>query len=155
MTLRDKTPPPHTYVRLDSLSRLTSRSRELRLSTWQRSYSDIGRPPSVETPTRFFDPICHYVIVRGDLPRGVQAAQIVHAVGESLQATHAPETYAVVLTARDELHLALIAEGLERRGVALVRIREPDENDQLMALGLRPARKESLRRHLSSLPLLK
>lgn len=89
------------------------------------------------------------------MARGVQAAQIVHAVGESLQGPHGAETYAVVLTARDELHLSLVAEDLERRGVPLVRIREPDHGNELMAVGLRPARKESVRRHVSSLPLLK
>lgn len=82
---------------------------------------------------------------------------ICHAAGESSPGNLPPETYAVVLTARDELHLALVADELEAKGVALVRIREPDTPyaGALMALGLRPARKETIRRHLSCLPLLR
>ena len=50
-----------------------------------------------------------------------------------------------------------IAAFLEGRGVALARVREPDPPycGQLMALGLRPGRKEDLRRHTSALPLLR
>ena len=96
-------------------------------------------------------------MVRADLPKGLQAAQVVHATGESLEERHPEGTYAVVLTARDELALTLLAERLEAAQVPLVRIHEPDApyNGALMALGLRPARKEVLRRHLSTLPLLK
>jgi hypothetical protein len=82
---------------------------------------------------------------------------IVHAVGESLDATHAPETYACVLAARDGEHLAAEADRLEAAGVTLVRVREPDTpyNGALMAVGIRPTRKGDLRRHTSSLPLLR
>jgi hypothetical protein len=82
---------------------------------------------------------------------------LVHATGESLDGPHAPETYAVVLAARDELHITLIAERLEAAGVKLTRVREPDPpfDNALMALGVYPARKESLRRHLSDVPLLR
>lgn len=57
----------------------------------------------------------------------------------------------------DELSLHREAKRLEEAGIALVRISEPDApyNGALMALGLRPARKEVVRRHLSSLPLLR
>jgi hypothetical protein len=81
----------------------------------------------------------------------------VHAAGESSPGNLPPETYAIVLAARDELHLALVADQLEAKGVPLVRVREPDPpyGNALMALGLRPARKESLRRYVSSLPLLR
>ena len=82
---------------------------------------------------------------------------IVHAAGESSPGNLADDTHAIVLTARDELDLALVADRLEVSGVGLVRVHEPDApyNGALMALGLRPARKESLRRFLSSLPLLR
>ncbi len=95
--------------------------------------------------------------VRGDLPRGIQAAMICHAAGESSPGNLPADTYAIVLTCRDELHLALVADELEVKGVALVRVYEPDPpyRGALMALGLRPARKEALRRHLSSLQLLR
>jgi hypothetical protein len=97
------------------------------------------------------------VIVRADLPRGVQAAMLVHAAGESSPGGLPPDTHAVVLAARDELHIALIAEALEKRGVRLTRVHEPDPpwNGALMALGIEPARKEDVRRHVSSLPLLR
>ena len=97
------------------------------------------------------------MVVRSDVPRGIQAAMICHAAGESSPGNLPADTYAIVLTCRDELHLALVADELEARGVALVRVHEPDPpyRGALMALGLRPARKEALRRHLSCLPLLR
>jgi peptidyl-tRNA hydrolase len=55
----------------------------------------------------------HYVIVRADLPRGLQSAQIVHAAGESAANRPVPEhTHAVVLQVDDEEHLLYIAEKL-------------------------------------------
>jgi hypothetical protein len=87
----------------------------------------------------------------------VQAAQIVHAAGESSPGNLPHGTFAVVLTARDEPHLAAIADGLEQRAVAFVRVCETDApyHGALMSLGLVPARKDGLRRLLSSLPLLR
>jgi len=97
------------------------------------------------------------VIVRADLPRGIQAAQLVHAAGESAPGGLPPGTYAVVLAARDEGHLALVAKKLRLAGVPFVAVHEPDApySGALMALGIPPARKEGLRRHLSELPLLR
>ena len=80
---------------------------------------------------------------------------IVHAAGESSPGNLAPDTYAVVLAVPDEARLAREADRLEAAGVSLVRVHEPDRNNELMAIGLRPARKGALRRHLSSLPLLR
>lgn len=82
---------------------------------------------------------------------------LVHATGESLVGPHGPNTFAVVLVARDELHLALVATELDRRGIACARVREPDApwNGALMAVGVAPGRREVLRRALSSLPLLR
>ena len=66
-------------------------------------------------------------------------------------------TYAVVLSVPDEAALARESERLCAAGVPLVEIREPDapHHGALMALGLRPARKEALRKLVSQLPLLK
>jgi hypothetical protein len=102
-------------------------------------------------------PATHYIICRADLPRGVQAAQLVHAAGESSPGNLSPGTNAVVLTTPDEPALRALAERLEAAGVAFVRVEEPDPpwSGALMALGLRPGRKEDLRRHVSSLPLLR
>lgn len=96
-------------------------------------------------------------MVRADLSRGVQAAQIAHAAGESSPGGMLPGTYAVVLTSPSERELVMVADGLRRAGVAYVAIFEPDapHDGALMALGLVPKRKEDLRRFLSALPLLK
>jgi peptidyl-tRNA hydrolase len=103
------------------------------------------------------NPVCHYVIVRSDLPRGVQAAQIVHAAGESSPGNLDAGTYAVVLTVPDERALVRAADDLRRRGVAFVAVFEPDEpySGAMMALGLVPKRKEEIRRHVSAYPLLR
>ena len=81
---------------------------------------------------------------------------IVHAVGDSVEGPHPPGTYAVVLAAKDEAHIASIAAFLEQKGVGLVRVSEEDPpySGQLMALGLRLGRKEVVGRYVSSLPKL-
>jgi hypothetical protein len=68
-----------------------------------------------------------------------------------------PEMHAIVLTVPDEPALAALGERLTKGGVAHVTIREPDApwDGALMSIGLVPARREELKRHLSSLPLLK
>jgi len=103
------------------------------------------------------DPLCHYVIVREDLPLGVMAAQLVHAAGESSPGNLADGTYAVVLACPDEATLERLAVRLLRAGVAFTAVREPDPPycGALMALGLAPRHKSELQRHLSDVPLLK
>ncbi len=85
------------------------------------------------------------------------AAQIIHAAGESSPGNLAAGTFAIALGVPGQAALVVEAERLERRGVKLVRIYEPDapHDGALMALGLVPARKEELRRHVSSLPKLR
>lgn len=97
------------------------------------------------------------MIVRADLPRGLQAANIVHAAGESSPGNLPSGTHAVCLVVPDERTLAALADRLAAAGVPFVRIVESDApfTGQLMALGCAPARKEALRRQLSSLPLLR
>lgn len=97
------------------------------------------------------------MIVRADLPKGLQAAQVVHAAGESSPGNLPEGTYAVVLTVPDEAAMMAVAARLLRAKVPFTPIFEPDPPYQgaLMAIGVRPARKEALKRHLSSLPLLK
>jgi hypothetical protein len=97
------------------------------------------------------------VIVRADLPRGVQAAQIVHAAGESSPGNLPDGTFAFVLAVPNRDALEGVAAKLAERGIAHRRIEEPDApwNGELMALGVVPARKEVLQRALSSLPLLR
>ena len=95
--------------------------------------------------------------MRRDLPLGVISANLVHAAGESSPGNLAEGTYAVVLQVPGEPELLALAERLERAGLRPVRVVESDPPyaGQLMALGVPPARKEILRRHLSSLPLLR
>lgn len=102
-------------------------------------------------------PWTHYIIVRKDMPVGARDAQLAHAVGQSVDGPHPGDTYVVILVCRDELHLALEAERLESEGVSIVRVRESDGafSGQLTAVGLKPGWKEVLKRHVSSLPLLR
>lgn len=109
---------------------------------------DLVVPPAVLT---------HYVIVRSDLPRGIQAANIVHAAGESSPGDLPEGTHAICLVVPDESALLDVERRLTREALPFVRVVEPDAPycGALMALGVRPGRKEVLRRALSSLPLLK
>jgi hypothetical protein len=83
-------------------------------------------------------PPTHYVIIRADLPLGVLAAQLVHAAGESVVSPVAANTHAAVLAARDEVHLASLETQLLERGLEHRAIREPDRDNELMAIGIPP-----------------
>lgn len=112
------------------------------------------------------DPLTHYVVVRGDLPRGLLAAQVTHAAGESSPGKLPAGTHAVVLTASPDELLAL-QERLSAAGVPHVIIRDrhvhlvageklvPYGEEEPMAIGLEPAPRSLVRRHVSSLPLLR
>lgn len=95
--------------------------------------------------------------MRSDLARGIQAAQIVHAAGESSPGNLPCGTHAVVLAVPGEAELEATATRLTQAGIKFVRIEEPDapHNGALMAIGVVPGRKEVLKRAMSSLPLLK
>ncbi|MHB8407965.1 MAG: hypothetical protein ACYDHY_07765 [Acidiferrobacterales bacterium] len=99
----------------------------------------------------------HYCIVRGDIPHGDQAAQLIHAAGESSPGRLPPGTFAVALKAKDEPNLRGVSALLTRNGFGHVRIIEDDEpfNGQLMAIGIPPQTREKLRKLLSSLPLVR
>lgn len=104
------------------------------------------------------DPWTHYVVARQDLPRGIQAAQIIHAAGHSAGVGQLHQsTYAVALSCRDEGDLRALAERLKAAGVPLHLIHEPDApyNGQLMAIGLEPNYKSRFKKFLSNLPLIK
>lgn len=96
--------------------------------------------------------LVHICIVRADLPRGVLAAQLVHAAGESSPGALPRGTHAVALAARDEAHLEALAQRLTFEGLPHHQIREPDPPwcGALMAIGLPPRppspRLEALRR---------
>ncbi len=102
------------------------------------------------------------MVVRADLPRGLQTAQVVHAAGESgSRAGPAPfaggHVHAVCLTVPGEDALRAVAARLDAAGALYVSVVESDApyEGQLMALGCMPAPKEVMRRCLSALPLLR
>lgn len=100
----------------------------------------------------------HYCIVRADLPRGVLAAQLVHAAGESSPGDLAPTTFAVVLAAKDEAQLEKIEQDLRGRGIDHNAIREPDSpwDGALMAIGIHPVTDRSILKPVTGgLPLLR
>jgi peptidyl-tRNA hydrolase len=86
-----------------------------------------------------------YIIVRDDLPPGLQAAQAVHAalaffhkhpvsIGRWLLASN---FLVIVSTPNEETLLDLITEA-HTRGIAHVGVREPDVNDEVTAVALAP-----------------
>jgi hypothetical protein len=98
------------------------------------------------------------VIVRADLPRGVQAAQLVHAAGESSPGGLPEGTLAVVLSAQDEAQLARVHRALVEAGIPIKPVIEPDDpwDGALMAIGVHPVQdRRPVRRILGRLPLLK
>lgn len=104
------------------------------------------------------DPWAHYCITRRDLPRGVQAAQLIHAAGHSSPGSELPHgTLAIALTCADEVELCDLYRKLRMSGIRAVAINEPDSpyDGQLMAIGLPPAYRSTYRRFTSNLPLLK
>lgn len=94
--------------------------------------------------------------MRPDLPRGVLAAQVCHAAGESSTGDLGRGTFAVVLQA-DKAALISLEQYLQGVGIKHKAIRESDEpyTGDIMAIGLAPAPREEVRRHLSSYPLLR
>ena len=98
------------------------------------------------------DPVTHYVIVRDDLSRGVLAAQVTHAAGESSPGNLSSGTYAVVLSAKSAEELLEIRQRLKAANVSHVLIEEEGEP---MAIGVQPDLRNNLRRYFSSLPLLR
>jgi len=110
------------------------------------------------TPVGRARPTTHYVVVREDLPRGVLAAQIVHAAGESSPGDLPDDTRAVVLAARNESHLADLESQMIRDGIPHRAIREPDPpwGGQLMAVGVVPTSDRNTIKHITgSLRLLR
>ena len=91
------------------------------------------------------------------MSRGILAAMLVHAAGESSPGDLPENTHAIVLAVADERALLCEESRLSAAGIAFKAIREPDApyGGALMAIGLRPARKGVIRKHVSELPLLK
>lgn len=110
----------------------------------------------------FSSSLIHYIIVRADLPHGVQVAQTVHAAGESaiLSTFNAvPGTISVALHAKDSLHLDGIRHALDSVDIGHHCVYEIDApyNGQLMAIGLFPIPvedRDTIRAVLGKLPLV-
>lgn len=101
--------------------------------------------------------LTHYCVVRDDLPRGVLAAQLIHAAGETGAGLRG--MFAVALAVGGEAELLQIEDRLRFYEVPYRAIREPDPPwcGQLMAIGVVPAARDDrqIRRVLRHLPLLK
>lgn len=87
----------------------------------------------------------------------MQAAQIIHAAGESSPGNLPSNTHAVALKVSNEEELKKLELKLRIAGIPFRAIREPDApwNGQLMAIGVCPAPKDRVKKYLSSIPLLK
>lgn len=84
------------------------------------------------------------MIVREDLPKGVLAAHVAHAAGETGPAP--PGSIAVVLGVPNEAELLVIAARLEERGVPFTLIREDAGifAGQATAIGIKPTHDRKL-----------
>lgn len=96
-----------------------------------------------------------YIVVRSDLPPGLQTAQSCHALSEFAQ--EHPELYKewkrdnnlVVLASPGKDALAKLAYDMTNRGVAFSMFTEPDLGGELTAICIEPKGG----RYLSTLPL--
>lgn len=118
--------------------------------------SEVSRTVGAEKPATV-SYLTHYVIVRADLPVGVQIAQTIHAAGYSSPGNIPDGTYAVALTCRDEAELRALADRLEKEGLPRHLIVEADApyDGQAMAIGIPPMDRKTLKPILQKLPLLK
>lgn len=107
--------------------------------------------------------LMHYVIVRRDLPLGVVCAMITHAAGESASLYEDPYdgrfrgATAVVLEAKDEVHLELIQEYLTANKIQHVAVHEAGGpySGRFLAIGLVPAERETLAAKMREFQCLK
>ena len=99
----------------------------------------------------------HYCITRADLPHGTQAAQLIHAAGESSPGSMHSGTFAFALVTKNEQELKDLSWELCKNGIPHKLIFEPDApyTGQLMSIGVVPGKRRELRKYFSRLPLLK
>jgi hypothetical protein len=99
------------------------------------------------------------VIVRDDVPRGVQLAQSIHAAGQSAQLPNAgpasPPAVAIALAASPD-ELARLARALADARIGHVLVHEPDEpwRGALMAIGVVPSPRALARRFVAHLAVV-
>ncbi len=95
--------------------------------------------------------------MREDLPRGVLAAQVTHAAGESSPGALSDGTIAVVLAAANEDHLRLLSHQLTAAGLPhrLIVENEGPYAMQATAIGVVPVQDRlQIRKVVRNLPLL-
>ena len=104
------------------------------------------------------DKLYHYILVRKDLPIGVQMVNVAHAAGESiLEAPIPSNTIAVVLHVENEAELINHYNILVEKKIECILIREPDApyNLAAMSIGVKPSnRRNALRRLFYHLKLV-
>jgi len=99
--------------------------------------------------------LTHYCIARTDVPVGTLCAQLIHAAGESSPGGLLEGTRAVALAARSEMQLLALEKKLISNKIQHVAIREPDLDNQLMAIGIAPCDRSVVRKVVSNFPLIK
>ncbi len=99
-----------------------------------------------------------YVIVRADLPPGLQIAQSIHAARQFAADHQAVEqewfrksNTVAVLSVPDETALRKLKTKAEMKGVQYSEFREPDLSDSMTAMALAPT--DAARRLCRALPL--
>jgi hypothetical protein len=87
----------------------------------------------------------------------VLALAVLHAAGESSPGGLPPDTHGALLAVPDEAALLAQAERLRARDLELVEVREDTAPycGQLMAIGVRPGPRKTLKPHFGGLPCLR
>ena len=100
----------------------------------------------------------HYILIRDDLPKGVQIAQTAHAAGESAGGPLPDGTIVVALAVPTEASLRALAEAFGKASLSYKLIIENAGTyaDQAMAIGVTPTvDRASIRKVTSNLPLIR
>lgn len=100
----------------------------------------------------------HYIVVRSDLPHGVQVAQTAHAAGEPAGGPLPDGTIVVALAVPTERTLLDVAKALGEHSLTykLVVENEGPWAGQAMSLGVTPTSdRRAVRKATSRLPLVK
>lgn len=100
--------------------------------------------------------LTHYCVVRADLPFGAQAAQLIHAAGQSVSQAVPDGTYAIALHVPNEPELRKLSARLKAAHIEHTLIVEADSpyTDQAMAIGIKPMDRQLLKSFLSSYALV-
>lgn len=98
----------------------------------------------------------HYCVTRADIPFGVQAAQLIHAAGQSVESKVPDGTYAIALHVQNEVELRKLSAKLTGAAIDHALIIEVDKpyTGQAMAIGIKPMDRKLLKPFLSSLALV-